>query len=176
MLTSHAYEDKGPGAVFRQGGMPGSSLPGVMDVFDVATAIALRDGVPLEAFVSTFINMLFELAGMTDDQDVRIASSMMDYIFRRLALDYLPSETRAALGILRADERTEQLDAGESSKAEGRAADAAHPTAAHSTMELLEAQQGLSADAPLCLSCGIKMLPSGSCYTCESCGSTSGCS
>jgi ribonucleoside-diphosphate reductase alpha chain len=175
-LTAGSYPEGGLGEIFVRLGKQGSTLSGVMDAFSIAVSIGLQYGVPLTTYVEKFTNLRFEPAGMTDDPDIRIAQSMMDYIFRRLALDYLPSETRAALGILRADERTEQLDAGESSKAEGRAADAAHPTAAHSTMELLEAQQGLSADAPLCLSCGIKMLPSGSCYTCESCGSTSGCS
>ena len=83
----------------------GSTLAGMMDAFSIAISIGLQYGVPLETYVSKFTNMRFEPAGMTDDPDVRMAQSMMDYIFRRLALDYLPFETRAALGIYTAEER-----------------------------------------------------------------------
>jgi ribonucleoside-diphosphate reductase alpha chain len=154
--------------------------------------------------------MRFEPAGLTDDPDIRIASSVMDYIFRRLALDHLPYEQRAELGILSAAERaaevaghdpaglSDDLDPEElaqsaaveqpvhterpvvqppvqppvSPASPGRAA----PAAPHSSIELVEAQQGRTADAPLCLTCGTKMRPAGSCYVCEGCGSTSGCS
>jgi ribonucleoside-diphosphate reductase alpha chain len=169
--------------------------------------------VPLEKWVEKFTNMRFEPAGVTDDPDIRIASSVMDYVFRRLALDHLPYETRAELGILTAAERTAQL-AGEDPaalaedqdttemaqsvpverpqpvrEAEGQAEPGAVPTGPaaqpgqppaqpgpHSSMEVLEAQQGRTADAPLCLTCGTKMRPAGSCYVCEGCGATSGCS
>ena len=76
----------------------------------MAISIALQYGVPLETYVSKFVNMRFEPAGMTDDPDVRIATSVVDYLFRRLALDYLPYEKRAQLGVLSSDERTAQLD------------------------------------------------------------------
>ena len=104
-LTAGAYDDDALGEVFLKLGKQGSTLAGVMDAFSVAISIALQYGVPLEAFVSKFVNMRFEPAGMTDDKDIRMAQSMMDYIFRRLALDYLPLETREALGIFTADER-----------------------------------------------------------------------
>ena len=80
-----------------------------MDAFSIAVSIALQYGVPLEAFVSKFVNMRFDPAGMTDDPDIRMAQSIMDYIFRRLALDYLPYEDRAALGIHTAEERAATL-------------------------------------------------------------------
>ncbi len=94
----------------------GSTLAGVMDAFSVAISIGLQYGVPLETYVGKFTNMRFEPAGMTDDPDIRIASSVMDYIFRRLALDFLPFDTRSELGILTAAERAAQLraEAGES--------------------------------------------------------------
>ena len=136
---------------------------------------------------------------MTDDKDVRMAQSIMDYIFRRLALDYLPYETRAGMGIHTTAERTRHLDTGsyeaiedadletmnQQSAGSSPAPESATPAArarsavsgtVHSSMELFELKQGLTADAPLCFSCGIKMRPSGSCYVCEGCGSTSGCS
>ena len=87
----------------------GSTLAGVMDAFSIAISIALQYGVPLETYVSKFVNMRFEPAGMTDDPDVRMATSVIDYLFRRLALDHLPYEKRAQLGIFSADERSAQV-------------------------------------------------------------------
>src|ERR671938_247158 len=88
--------------------MTGSTLAGVMDAFSVAISIGLQYGVPLETFVTKFTNMRFEPAGMTDDPDIRMAASVMDYIFRRLALDFLPYERRSGLGIFTAGERAMQ--------------------------------------------------------------------
>jgi ribonucleoside-diphosphate reductase alpha chain len=149
--------------------------------------------------------MRFEPAGLTDDPDIRMAQSVMDYIFRRLALDYLPFDTRSALGIYTAAERTRQLETGSYAPVEEESdevdieslaqsapretakpaesdeeivAETAHaaPSAVHSSTELLESIMGSSADAPLCMNCGTKMRPAGSCFVCEGCGSTSGCS
>ena len=111
-MTAGSYPDNGLGEVFLKLGKQGSTLAGVMDAFSIAISIALQYGVPLEAYVSKFVNMRFEPAGLTDDPDIRMAQSMMDYIFRRLALDYLPYEKRAALGIFTADERAEQVSGG----------------------------------------------------------------
>ncbi len=88
-MTAGSYPDNGLGEVFLKLGKQGSTLAGVMDAFSIAISIALQYGVPLEAFVSKFVNMRFEPAGMTDDPDIRMSQSIMDYIFRRLALDYL---------------------------------------------------------------------------------------
>jgi ribonucleoside-diphosphate reductase alpha chain len=187
-LTASSFESGELGEVFLKLGKQGSTLAGVMDAFSIAISIALQYGVPLEAFVSKFTNMRFEPAGLTDDADIRMAQSMMDYIFRRLALDYLPLEKRAALGIFTADERAEQVSGYDTPAAsiEVVASEvlAVLPTASanraaedvHSSAELLEALTGKVNDAPLCMTCGIKMRPSGSCYVCEGCGSTSGCS
>ena len=211
-LTAGTYEDGELGEVFLKLGKQGSTLAGVMDAFSVAISIALQYGVPLEAFVSKFVNMRFEPAGMTDDKDIRMAQSMMDYIFRRLALDYLPYEKREALSIFTADERAAQVAGYDAApaptaeiveavtaelsamsfadteapaaapKADMQATRAAVPASergtgnAHSSAELLEQITGKTSDAPLCMTCGIKMRPAGSCYVCEGCGSTSGCS
>ena len=196
-LTAGSFESGELGEVFLKLGKQGSTLAGVMDAFSIAISIALQYGVPLEAFVSKFTNMRFEPAGMTDDADIRMAQSMMDYIFRRLALDYLPFETRAALGIFSADERSAQVAGYDNMPAptaqvieavsevlsqtatpEVAAAVniAIRTEQAHSSAELLEAITGKVSDAPLCMTCGIKMRPSGSCYACEGCGNTSGCS
>jgi ribonucleoside-diphosphate reductase alpha chain len=222
-LTASSYPDDGLGEVFLKMSKQGSTLAGVMDAFSVAISIGLQYGVPLETYVSKFTNMRFEPAGMTDDPDIRMAASVMDYIFRRLALDFLPYEQRSELGIFTAAERAAQLRA-EAAAAEASASpapveehvdfaalassapieaapaepakstpapattaattgsatpatDSPKPMArAGSSMELLELVQGKGADAPLCFTCGTKMRPAGSCYVCEGCGSTSGCS
>ncbi|MGH4018251.1 MAG: vitamin B12-dependent ribonucleotide reductase [Pseudonocardiaceae bacterium] len=197
-ITANSYPDDGLGEVFLKISKQGSTLAGLMDAFSVAISVGLQYGVPLETYVSKFTNMRFEPAGLTDDPDVRMAQSIMDYIFRRLALDFLPSETRSALGIYSAAQRARQLETGSyevpaedeveaealsrsAQRTKGKpepAAAAAQPapSTVHSQMELIEVQQGLHADAPLCFTCGVKMQPAGSCYVCSSCGSTSGCS
>ena len=199
-LTAGSYEDGSLGEVFLKLGKQGSTLAGVMDAFSISISIALQYGVPLEAFVAKFTNMRFEPAGLTDDADIRMAQSMMDYIFRRLALDYLPYEQRAAFGIFTADERAAQVAGYDAPPAPTQdvveavvetlsqsapvsapavtteAPAAVEITKVHSSAELMEAITGKTSDAPLCMTCGIKMRPSGACYVCEGCGSTSGCS
>ncbi|WP_369029321.1 vitamin B12-dependent ribonucleotide reductase [Streptomyces adonidis] len=201
-MTANSYPDDGLGEVFLKMSKQGSTLAGMMDAFSIAISVGLQYGVPLETYVSKFTNMRFEPAGMTDDPDVRMAQSIVDYIFRRLALDFLPFETRSALGIHSAEERQRHLETGsyepteEEVDIEGLAQSApraqelkavATPKAAaeavqpvlqqvHTSAELVEMQLGIQADAPLCFSCGTKMQRAGSCYICEGCGSTSGCS
>jgi ribonucleoside-diphosphate reductase alpha chain len=204
-MTAGSYPDNGLGEVFLKLGKQGSTLAGVMDAFSIAVSIGLQYGVPLETFVTKFTNLRFEPAGMTDDPDVRMAQSIMDYIFRRLALDYLPFDERAALGIYTADERTRALDTGsyepldvvdedlESLAQSAPVTPLVEPTVApepverhavaepapagvHSSAELMEKFTGTAADAPMCFTCGTKMRPAGSCYVCEGCGATSGCS
>ena len=210
-MTASSYPDDGVGEVFLKLGKQGSTLAGVMDAFSMAISVGLQYGIPLDSYVAKFTNMRFEPAGLTDDPDIRIASSVMDYIFRRLALDHLPYEDRAELGILSAAERAAEvaghdpsglaeevdpIELAQSAAVEqphtertsvpapapalnaqpAQSATAPFPAAPHSTAELIESQQGRTADAPLCLTCGTKMRPAGSCYVCEGCGSTSGCS
>jgi len=210
-------------------------LAGLMDAFSIAISIALQYGVPLETYVEKFTNLRFEPAGLTDDPDVRMAQSIIDYVFRRLALDYLDFETRSYMGIHTADERSRQLETGSYALDEAdsdedvedelelyaQTAPIAKPKPAepaqeakpqdvktpgvgsqaravipaeevtsgagaasarkvsgdvHSSAELMEKFQGKAADAPMCMTCGTKMRPAGSCYVCEGCGSTSGCS
>jgi ribonucleoside-diphosphate reductase alpha chain len=203
-MTSGSYPDDGLGEVFLKLGKQGSTLSGVMDAFSIAVSIGLQYGVPLETFVQKFTNLKFEPAGLTDDTDIRMSQSIMDYIFRRLALDYLSFDDRAELGIYTATERARQVETGsyqaeedeeeieseslKSDAADNLDTDVSHqlhepvaaakpaPATAHTTSELFERLTGTSVDAPLCLTCGTKMRPSGSCYVCEGCGSTSGCS
>ena len=108
-MTASTYPDDGVGEVFLKLGKQGSTLAGVMDAFSMAISVGLQYGIPLESYVAKFTNMRFEPAGMTDDPDIRIATSVMDYIFRRLALDHLPYDQRAELGIKSAAERAAEL-------------------------------------------------------------------
>ncbi|CAN5441116.1 vitamin B12-dependent ribonucleotide reductase [soil metagenome] len=104
-VTVGEYDDGRPGEVFMKVAKQGSTLAGIMDAFAISVSYGLQYGVPLAAFVRVFTNMRFEPAGMTDDSDIRFASSVVDYIFRRLAVDYLPLEERMELGILSVGER-----------------------------------------------------------------------
>ncbi|WP_431910575.1 vitamin B12-dependent ribonucleotide reductase [Nonomuraea jabiensis] len=190
-MTASSYPDDGLGEVFLKMSKQGSTLAGVMDAFSVAISIGLQYGVPLETYMSKFVNMRFEPAGMTDDPDIRMATSVMDYIFRRLALDHLPYDERAALGIFSAAERAAQ-QRGEDPAALQETVDRealaqSAPIEEKPKVEAaeqspvvkeltLESHQRFTADAPLCMTCGTKMRPAGSCYVCEGCGSTSGCS
>ena len=215
-LTAGTYDDGRLGEVFLKFGKQGSTLAGVMDAFSIAISVALQYGVPLETFVEKFSNMRFEPAGMTDDPDVRMGQSLVDYVFRRLALDYMDFETRSFMGIHTAEERARQLETGSYAPATvdddaeaiedeiesyaqgvGASTKASAPSVehaaevtsgagaasarevddeVHSSADLLERFQGKTADAPMCMTCGTKMRPAGSCYVCEGCGSTSGCS
>jgi ribonucleoside-diphosphate reductase alpha chain len=198
-MTAGAYADGALGEVFLKLGKQGSTLAGVMDAFSIAVSIGLQYGVPLETFVEKFTNLRFEPAGMTDDADIRMAQSMMDYIFRRLALDYLPFEQRSAMGLYTAAERQAALDNGGEYTELAKETDtpkAVAPVAAPavaskpvavkieaaplaatigSSSDLLESM-GIKSDAPLCMTCGVKMRMSGACFVCEGCGNTSGCS
>ncbi len=228
-LTAGSYPDDGLGELFVKLGKQGSTLAGVMDSFAIAVSIGLQYGVPLETFVEKFTNLRFEPADPTDDPDIRMAQSIMDYVFRRLALDYLDFDTRSFMGIHTAEERARHLETGSYTAPEDEdeleasaqsmvtntphlsekavATPAAAPEAAaapaadkgedhaaevisgagaasarevsieiHSSQDLLAKFQGRTADAPMCMTCGTKMRPAGSCYVCEGCGSTSGCS
>ena len=214
-MTSGAHDDGELGEVFLKLGKQGSTLAGVMDAFSIAVSIGLQYGVPLETYVSKFTNLRFEPAGLTDDPDVRMAQSIMDYIFRRLALDYLPFESRQAsastpptsvsatsrpaptspveetgsaaelieIAEVESPIRWSRRRHGRRSRhvedpveTEARTPGKPAPKEAHTSAELLEKITGTAVDSPLCFTCGTKMRPAGSCYVCEGCGSTSGCS
>ena len=188
-MTTSAYADGRLGEVFLKMSKQGSTLAGIMDAFSIAVSIGLQYGVPLDQYVQKFTNMRFEPSGMTDDEDVRMAQSVMDYIFRRLALDYLPEEHRSALGIFTAEERKNAVNEAYATPAEIEAVatdfvptstlpvvEKTNAAPARSSMEVLESLTGLKSDAPLCMTCGVKMRMAGSCFVCEGCGNTSGCS
>jgi len=191
--TIGEYADGRPGEIFLTVSKQGSTLSGIMDAFAKSISYGLQYGVPLRAFVEAFTNMRFEPAGMTDDPDIRFVSSIMDYLFRRLALEYLTLEERAELGIYSVTERLQPTLPGveesviQTSTGSEMAPD---PKSIPSVSELatqmelgtaapapVELPPGTHhADAPMCMQCGVQMIRAGSCHACPSCGSTSGCS
>jgi ribonucleoside-diphosphate reductase alpha chain len=194
--TIGEYDDGRPGEVFLTVSKQGSTLSGIMDAFAKSISYGLQYGVPLRAFVEAFTNMRFEPAGMTDDPDIRFASSIMDYLFRRLALEYLSYDERAELSIFSVDERLQPTLPGvEESvietvtgseivpdpKSIPSAGDLAQQmelgTMADTPVDNTPAMgMARTSDAPMCMQCGVQMIRAGSCFACPSCGSTSGCS
>jgi ribonucleoside-diphosphate reductase alpha chain len=195
-VTVGEYEDGRPGEVFINVSKQGSTLAGIMDAFSISLSLGLQHQVPLATYVRKYTNMKFEPAGITDDAELRIATSLVDYIFRRIALDYLTLEERSELGILSTAERTQPTLPGVEEMATPSSAGlmddgfgagelrspAPAPSAGGSTgstygvsggQPLARAEQR---DAPYCYSCGNAMQRAGSCYVCGSCGTTSGCS
>ncbi len=209
-VTVGEYPDGRPGEIFVKVSKQGSTLAGIMDAFAISLSHGLQYGVPLSAFVETFVGVRFEPAGITDDPDIRIATSLMDYLFRKLAVMYLPPAERAALGVYTTGERTqptlpgveEQVTATEQghdlppdppsipSPAQLMAqldfSAAAAPTeppgperpvsAANMSGGPVAERQTSPLDAPFCMTCGVAMRRAGSCYVCNDCGATSGCS
>ncbi len=197
-VTVGEYEDGRPGEVFMKVSKQGSTLAGIMDAFSISVSLGLQHGVPLSTYVRKYANMRFEPAGITDDPDLRIATSLVDYIFRRLAVDYLPLEERAELGILSTAERmqptlpgVEETSTPSSGIVEAvdpvisTVIDASAPAVAEQVAPTAQAGPAVSdgplaraeqRDAPYCYQCGNAMQRAGSCYVCASCGTTSGCS
>jgi ribonucleoside-diphosphate reductase alpha chain len=188
-VTVGEYDDGRPGEVFIMVSKQGSTLAGIMDAFAVAVSLGLQHGVPLATYVKKYTNMRFEPGGMTDDPDLRIATSLVDYIFRRLAVDYLPYEERVELGVLTTGERmqptlpgVEEGSTPSSSIVEGMYGDDLvdlRPAGSGPTGPEIRQSSGpemRQADAPYCYQCGVQMQRAGSCFACPSCGTTSGCS
>lgn len=182
-VTVGEYADGRPGELFIRVSKQGSTMAGIMDAFAISVSHGLQYGVPLRAFVHAFVGMRFEPAGITDDPEVRIANSIIDYLFRRLALEYLPYEERLDLGILGTSERLQPTLPGVEEHSTPTVQ--GHELPAHPAPVVpvqLEAPApeepplGLAAEAPLCMQCGIQMTRAGSCYVCGECGTTSGCS
>jgi len=200
-VTVGEYTDGRPGEIFVRVSKQGSTLAGIMDAFAISLSHGLQYGVPLTAFVEAFVGMRFEPAGMTDDPDIRIANSLMDYLFRKLAIMYLEYEERASLGILATDERLEPTLPGvveqvtETVQGSELPADPPSVPSPDQLVAQLEfgideapaeppadrratgmAPRAAAAEAPFCMTCGVPMQRAGACYVCADCGTTSGCS
>lgn len=191
--TIGEYENGRPGEVFLTVSKQGSTLAGIMDAFAKSISYGLQYGVPLHAFIEAFINTRFEPAGITDDADIRMASSIVDYLFRRLAVEYLSEHERAELGIYTREERMQPTLPGvEESMVETAQGNdlMADPKTIPSVSDLVAQLDQASQNVPphggtvkpartgqICSSCGsANMQRAGACYVCGDCGSSSGCS
>jgi len=190
-FTVRQYEDGTPGELFMSVSKQGSTLSGLMDSFAISMSQGLQYGVPLKSYVKTLRGTSFAPSGITDDAEIRTASSITDYIMRRLALDYLSFDDRLELGLASFDDmpeaQTSLLEvpqpvadlaiAQESVQVRAQAA-ASVPSLSISVGDAVAKRDTTSADsvAPLCYNCGNQTQRAGSCYVCSSCGSTTGCS
>src|SRR4051794_28086169 len=164
------YDEGTPGDIFVDIAKEGTALAGLMNCFMIAVSIGLQYGVPLEVYVSKFAHMRFEPSGMTNDPDIRIAKSIVDYVFRWMGKKFLDVEQQEEVGILSPEVRARlaQSYSSEEKPAEAVASEAAPPgqTALFNNWE----------DAVECAKCGGRMVRTGSCYTCRDCGTNTGCS
>ncbi|MGB2876088.1 MAG: vitamin B12-dependent ribonucleotide reductase, partial [Gaiellaceae bacterium] len=165
------YEDGTPGDIFVDIAKEGTTLAGLMNSFMISVSLGLQYGVPLEVYVSKFAHMRFEPSGVTNDADIRVAKSIVDYIFRWMGKRFLSVEHQEEVGILSPEVRARLAQS--YAALEGKApaevpAEAAPPgqTALFNNWE----------DAVECAKCGGRMVRTGSCYTCRDCGTNTGCS
>jgi ribonucleoside-diphosphate reductase alpha chain len=177
-FTVSEYEDGTPGEVFVNISKQGSTLSGLMDSFAISMSHGLQYGVPLKSYVKTLRGTTFAPSGMTDDADIRTATSITDYIMRRLALDYLSFDDRLELGLASIDDMPElQTTLIEEKTVEVKPVQPEVAQKAEASTSVSNATKATKDDnAPLCFNCGNQTQRSGSCYVCTSCGSTTGCS
>jgi ribonucleoside-diphosphate reductase alpha chain len=195
-ITVGLYEDGRPGELFIRMAKGGTVVAGLMDAFATAVSIALQYGVPLRVLCAKFVHLRFEPSGFTNNPHIRIAKSIMDYIFRWLALKFLPTQDQIALGLnvdsqtlaergqddMNSSEVTSEINGtdGEAQMKLGEATERplrmAAPLDQPSDNAALTSTFNSNADAPVCDTCGSLMVRNGACYKCLNCGSTSGCS
>jgi ribonucleoside-diphosphate reductase alpha chain len=202
-MTVGEYEDGMPGELFVSIAKMGSTLRGVMDAFAVSVSYGLQFGVPLKQYVRNFTNTSFAPAGITDDEDIRTASSIIDYIFKRLGKTYLSFDDQLEVGLasiddmptgqaslLELEEAAEEVIAQAEQEIAAEAPEvtesstAAAFTATASTSQPISRETGSTKpnaarqddNAPLCYNCGNQTQRAGTCYVCTACGSTTGCS
>ena len=179
-VTVGEYDDGTPGEIFLRIAKQGSTLAGVMDALAISVSHGLQFGVPLKDYVKSFTNMSFTPAGLTDDDEIRTASSIVDYVFRRLALTYLSFDDLLELGLKSIDDtpvnQVSLLDE-QVVKVEEKADKAEKiETAVTQKIDVEPTKNVYDDSAPLCFNCGNKTQRAGSCYVCSACGSTTGCS
>ena len=167
------YDDGTPGDIFVDIAKEGTTLAGLMNSFMIAVSLGLQYGVPLEVYVSKFAHMRFEPSGITNDADIRVAKSIVDYVFRWMGKRFLDTDKQAELGIMSPEVKARLAQAhsvleGNGDLAEADDAPASPPgqTALFNSWE----------DAIECAKCGGRMVRTGSCYTCRDCGQNTGCS
>ncbi|MDQ4082149.1 MAG: vitamin B12-dependent ribonucleotide reductase, partial [Actinomycetota bacterium] len=166
------FDDGTPGDVFVDIAKEGTTLAGLMNSFMISVSLGLQYGVPLEVYVSKFSHMRFEPSGQTNDPDLRVAKSLVDYIFRWLGKKFLDADTQQELGIMSSEVRRRLAQAEDVLEGRLTEAEETRPAASPGQAALFNAWE----DAVECAKCGGRMVRTGSCYTCRDCGNNTGCS
>lgn len=190
-VTIGEFEDGTPGEVFMKISKQGSTLAGIMDALAISVSYGLQYGVPLKSYVHALTNMSFAPAGITDDAEIRTATSMVDYIFKRLALSYLSFDDRLELGLASIDDMPDEQEQlpmaieniesepvqSEKEKVSELKITELAPKTVSQKVENKQSTSSFNDDtAPMCYNCGNQTQRAGSCYVCTACGSTTGCS
>jgi ribonucleoside-diphosphate reductase alpha chain len=180
-ITVGEYDDGTPGEIFMRIAKQGSTLAGFMDAFAISVSHGLQFGVPLKDYVKSFTSMSFAPSGITDDKEIRTASSLVDYIFRRLALSYLSFDDRLELGLASIDDmptsaQTTLLEIPTPDLRREKEVSKEQVSESLAGQSVLPKKVVNDSTAPLCYNCGNQTQRAGSCYVCTSCGSTTGCS
>jgi ribonucleoside-diphosphate reductase alpha chain len=167
------YDDGTPGDIFVDIAKEGTTLAGLMNSFMISVSLGLQYGVPLEVYVSKFAHMRFEPSGMTNDADIRVAKSIVDYVFRWMGKRFLDTDKQAELGIMSPEVKARLAQAHSVLEGNGDLAEADEaPASPPGQTALFNAFE----DAVECAKCGGRMVRTGSCYTCRDCGQNTGCS
>jgi len=173
-LTVGMFDDGTPGEIFLVMAKEGSTISGLMDAFATSISLAFQYGVPLKALIDKFSHMRFEPSGFTQNREIPIAKSIMDYMFRWLASKFLNPEDRAQVGIIERDDGAPKVDTRIAKNGSNGTNGASMSYHSHTVDEHITFR--LQEDAPSCAECGALMIRNGACYKCLNCGATSGCS
>jgi ribonucleoside-diphosphate reductase alpha chain len=175
-ITVGLYNDGSPGEIFVKMSKQGSTISGFMDAFAISISLALQYGVPLKDLANKFIHTRFEPSGFTNNPDIRIATSVVDYLFRWLGLKFLSKEDRESIGLTTTtEEHHESQTQLVQRSAQGQVGPKLASKAAAQSLGSIPVTFDLQSDAPPCDNCGMIMVRNGSCYKCLNCGNTSGC-
>jgi ribonucleoside-diphosphate reductase alpha chain len=169
------FEDSTPGDIFVDIAKEGTTLAGLMNSFMISVSLGLQYGVPLEVYVSKFSHMRFEPSGLTNDEDIRVAKSLVDYIFRWMGKKFLTPEQQEEAGILSAEVKA-RLAAAYANGGDAPGVNTVEPGPAETATPGQTALFNQWDDAVECARCGGRMIRTGSCYTCRDCGTNTGCS
>src|ERR671922_214755 len=167
------YEDGSPGDIFVDIAKEGTTLAGLMNSFMISVSLGLQYGVPLEVYVSKFAHMRFEPSGQTNDPDIRVAKSIVDYVFRWMGKKFLSTDQQEEIGIMSPEVKARLAE---------RYSNGGGSAEPQETNSLETPPPGQTAlfnaweDAVECAKCGGRMIRTGSCYTCRDCGTNTGCS
>jgi len=180
-VTVGVYDDGTPGELFVTMSKEGSVISGLADAFATSVSIGLQYGVPLQALVNKFVHMRFEPSGYTNNPNIRIAKSLIDYIFRWMAMKFMTPEEQRAVGIMGVETNGSEESTVSIAPAIGLISSEKEKEP-QPTLFTADKKVGLTStfdnqsDAPACPTCGSIMVRNASCYKCLNCGATSGCS